>query len=233
MKAVFLTLILALAISYRPLPSVIAQVGQDTPETVAKAYIAATQTADWAKAASFMHPDSLAQLKKLLEPIFANEKSTKSAELLFDVKSRAEFDQLSGAQIFEKYMTGFRALITGNIDFFQNLMSKMSFDVIGQISETPDLVHVLYRTQASFDGMQLKEAPNLFKNVPLTKMEVITLKRHENTWRLPLSDEVKAMMQMFTKISALAAAAPADEVNGAPRKAPLRPAKARKPVRKP
>jgi len=79
MKVVSLTLILAFAISTLTSPAVLAQVEQDTPEAVAKAFVAATQTADWAKAASFMRPDSLAHFKKLFEPMFANEKAAKSA----------------------------------------------------------------------------------------------------------------------------------------------------------
>jgi len=228
-KAVFLTLIFAFAVSILSSPVVLAQAEQDTPEAVAKAFVAATQTADWAKAASFMHPDSLAQFKKLFEPLFANEKSAKLVGELFGVKSRAEFDQSNGAQIFEKFMSG----ITGLIPGFDKLMSKASFDIIGQISETPELVHLLYRTRAPLDDMQSKDAPDRFKNVTFSKLEVMTLKRHENTWRLALSGEVEAMTQMFANISALAAAAPAAESNVAPRKAPSRPAKARKPVRKP
>jgi len=229
MKAGFLTLILALAVPTLFSPGVLAQGEQDTPESVAKAFVAATQAADWAKAASFMHPDSLDQFKKLVEPMFTNEKSAKVTGELFGVKSRAEFDQVSGAQIFEKLMSGIAGLIPG----FSNLMDKASFDIIGQVAETPELVHLLYRTRASLDDMQLNDAPDLFKNVTFTKLEVMTLKRHANTWRLTLSDEVDAMMQLFTNISALAAPSPTEEGNGAQRKTPSRPAKARKPARKP
>src|SRR5262245_62513695 len=104
MKAGFLTLILALAIATLSSASVLAQAEQDTPEAVAKAFVAATQTADWAKAASFMHPDSLAQFKKLFELMFVNEKAAKSAGEVFGVKSRAALDQGSGAQVFEQLM---------------------------------------------------------------------------------------------------------------------------------
>src|SRR5262245_18550101 len=225
MKAGFLTLILAFVVSTLSSPGVLAQGVQDTPEAVAKAFVAATQTADWAKAASFMHPDSLAQFKKLFEPMFVNEKAARAAGELFGIKSRAEFDQISGAQLFEKLMGWIAGLIPG----FSNLMDKASLDIIGHIAETPELVHLLYRTRASLDDMQLKEAPDIFKNVTFTKLEVMTLKRHENTWRLTLSDEVDSMMQMFTNISALGAAAPAEEGNGANPKPPSRPAKAKKP----
>ena len=229
MKAGFLTLILAFAIATPSSASVIAQAEQDTPEAVAKAFVAATQTADWAKAASFMHPDSLAQFKKLFEPMFVNEKAAKLAGELFGVKSLAEFDQVSGAQIFEKLMSGIGGMMPG----FNEVMGKASFDIIGQIAETPELVHLLYRTRAPLDDMQLKDAADLLKNVTITKLEVMTLKRHGNTWRLTISSEVEAMAQMFANISALAAAAPAEESKGAPRKAPARPANARKPARKP
>jgi len=229
MKAVFLTLMLALAISYQPLPAVSAQAEQDTPEAVAKAYVTATQTGDWAKAASFMHPDSLAQLKKVFEPIFAHEKASEVAGPIFGVKSRAEFDQASGAQMFEKLMSGVVAAVPG----FNKVMDKVSFDIIGRVTETPEVVHLVYRAQAPLDDFQLKGAPDITKNITFSKMEVMTLKRYENTWRLTLPGELEGMAQMFTNIFAAAAAAPAEEVKGAPSKAPSTPAKARKPARKP
>jgi len=238
MKSLFPALILALAISYQPLPAVSAQAEQDTPEAVAKAYVTATQTADWAKAASFMHPDSLAQLKKVFEPIFTHEKASEIAGPIFGVKSRAEFDQASGAQMFEKLMSGVVAAVPG----FNKVMDQVSFDIIGRVAETPELVHLVYRTQVPLDDMQPKGAPNITKNVTFSKMEVMTLKRYENTWRLTLSGEIEGMAQMFANFFAAAAAAPAEEVKGAapaeevkgaPRKTTSTPAKARKPARKP
>src|SRR5262245_35491986 len=112
-------------------------------------------------------------------------------------------------------------------------MDKVSFDIIGRVAETPELIHLVYRTQAPLDDMQLKGAPNITKNVTFSKMEVMTLKRYENTWRLTLSGEIEGMAQMFANFFAAAAAAHAEEVKGAPRKPPSTPTKARKPARKP
>jgi hypothetical protein len=41
--------------------SVVAE--EETPKTVAKAYIAASQASDWAKAATYLHPDALGSLE--------------------------------------------------------------------------------------------------------------------------------------------------------------------------
>jgi hypothetical protein len=239
MKAAFLTLIFALVISSPTSSVALAQADQSAPEAVAKAYVDATVAADWAKAASLMHPDSLAELRKLIEPIFANEKvfagekAAVAAEMFFGVKSRAEFDQLSDAQAFEKLLGGLMGRIGGAMPGLDNLLSKASFDIIGQVAEAPDLVHLLYRSKAPLDDIQIKDAPALTKNVTITSLEVMTLKRYENTWRLTLSSELEGMAQMFGNIFATAIAAPPDEGKVAPRKAPSKPAKARKPARKP
>jgi hypothetical protein len=234
LKAVFRAVIFALAISIPSLPPVLAQTPADTPETVAKAYVDATLAGDWAKAASLTHPESLAQFKKLFEPIFANEKSAVLAGILLGVKSRAEFDQLSDAQLFVKLTGSLMSGIAGELPGFNKTLSKMSFNIIGQIAETPDLVHLLYRTQVPLDEMRLKDAPaDLFKNITVSKLEVMTLNRYENTWRMTLSSELEGMAQMFANVFAAIAAAPADEAKGAPSKAPSRRAKARKPARKP
>jgi hypothetical protein len=230
MKAVFRTLILVLAISWLISPAASAQADQDTPESVAKAYIAATQAADWAKATSFMHPDSLTQFKSVFEPIFANERMAKEMGKFFDIKSRAEYDQASSAQMFEKFMAGIGGLMPG----INKMIAKASFDIIGQIAETPDMVHLVYRSRASLDDLPfIKDAPGGAKSVSFTKLEVMTLKRHENTWLIALSDELEAMMQMFAAMSALVTALPAEQSNDAQRKAPSKRAKVRKPARKP
>jgi hypothetical protein len=228
MKNIFLTLAFALFISSPTSSAALAQADQDTPEAVAKAYVAATQTADWAKAASFMHPDSLAQFKKMFEPIFAHEKELKATGPLFGIKSRAEFDQVSGAQVFEKLMSETGRIAAG----FDKLMSKPSFEIVGQVAETPDLVHLVYRAQKPLYGYGL-HTTGFTNYVSFAKLEVMTLKRYESAWRLTLPSEIEAIAQMFADIDAAAAAAPAEEGKGAPRKAPSAPAKARKPVRKP
>lgn len=224
-KILFLKSILTLAALSSIVGVGYAQASQETPAAVAKAYVAATLSGDWTKASSFMHPDSVSQLKKVFEPMFANEKAAKAVGPLFGIKSRAEFDQINGAQMFEKLMNG----IVGAMPGFNKLMNKTSFTIIGQIAETPDLIHLVYRTQVPLDDLQLKGAPKLTKNVTFAKMELMTLKRYENTWRLILPGELEAMAQMFANIFAAAAA---EEDKGAPSETPSTPAEKGNPARK-
>ncbi len=200
-----------------------AQTVQETPESVARAYVAATQSGDWAKVTSLMHPESLAQFKKLFEPIFADEKLAKSFGMMFGISSRAEYDQLSGGQILEKLVGTLGGVLPG----FDQMMSKSSFDIVGQVTETPELVHIVYRMQVPLDALQLKDAPNFTKNVSITKMEVMSLKRYENGWRLTLSGEIEGMAQMFANLSSMMS----EKDKGAP-PPPAKPPVKKKPVRK-
>lgn len=61
-------------------------------------------------------------------------------------------------------------------------MNSMEFVVIGSVEETPDLRHFVFRANFKF-------GPS-----PISKMEIYSLKRYQNTWRVLMSDdEIRAM----------------------------------------
>lgn len=169
---------------------------QETPEAVAQAYVEASRNSDWPKAFGYLHPEALAKFKRAFEPLFATEKGQQGAEIMFGIKTRAEFDQLSGGQLMEKLM----GTIGKSMPGFEQLLGKMELKVIGSVQETPDIVHLVCRAKVPMDGMQIKNAPNITKDVNFSKMEVVSLQRYETTWRVLLSAELEGMAQMLSNM---------------------------------
>ena len=155
---------------------------EETAETVAKAYLAASQTGDWAKAATYMHPEALASLKRTFAAVIRLDKKNEAGKQLFNLKSNAEFEQLSPEAVFERMITG----LTANIPMMKELLADSNTTVIGQVPEAVDLIHIVYR-------MEMK-----MQNVPVTKLAVMSLKKSGNTWRMLLSGDMEAA---FTSIS--------------------------------
>jgi hypothetical protein len=195
---------------------------QATPEAVAQAYIEASRNNDWQKAFSYLHPDALIEFKKTFEPMFAGERSAKGAEFLFGVKSRAEFDQLTGGQLMEKLVSKIGSSLPG----FLQLLGKMEMQIIGPVQETPDVVHLVCRLKMPLDALPIKDTATLRSSIRYSKMEVISLQRYENTWRVLLSAELEGLAQMYSKIFALneekQAVPPPRSNKPAPRKSPGR-----------
>ncbi len=232
MKYLFLKTILALVVCVGMRVATPAQTTQETPEAVAKAYMEASRAADWVRCASLMHPDALKQLRGLFEPLVAatkTEKDKKEMESILGVKDKADFDKLTDADIFAK-LFGVLTLISPEL---RKILNSSSFDIVGQLQESPDLVHIVYR-------MHLKiEAPGIKVPISMTKLEVMSLRRFENTWRADLKGDIQGMIQAMAAGMAAAAQeekqeAPAPKTQEAPApKKQAAPGAKKKPVRKP
>ncbi len=216
--ALVLLMILGLAAAGR------SQSQPETPESVALAYVAASQQGDWPKTTALMHPEALAQFKKAFAPVFDSKdpKAVAGIGAIFGINSREEFDALTGGQLLEKLM----GTIGGAMPGFSQLMKQSSFTILGRVGEGEDLIHLVCRAQVPMDGMQLKEAPDLTKNVTFTKMEVMSLRRYESTWRVILSGEIEGMAQMFANMAGIFAQGPPP-----PPPPPARPPATKKPAK--
>jgi hypothetical protein len=198
MKAGFLTLILALAISTLSLPDALAQVEQDTPEAVAKAYMEATRAGDTAKCASLMHPEALKQIRGLFGPIISEvktEKDRQDIESILGVKDRTEFDKLSDEELWAR----FYSLLYKVSPEMKKALNAFSFEIVGQVQQSPDLVHVVYRMHMKIEAPQLKDP------ISFTKLDVMSLRRSESSWRVELKGDLQGIIQAMAAGMASAA----------------------------
>lgn len=162
---------------------VMAQSTEATPESVAKDYIAASTSGDWAKAATFMDPEALVSFKNMFGEVMKMDKKNEAGRELFGLKSNAEFEQLSNEQVFVKLIT---LLITA-VPQMKQMLSEAENTILGQVPEGSDVVHLLYRTKMKIgDGS-------------ISKVEVMSLKKSGTTWRLKLSEEMEGSFSAMAK----------------------------------
>jgi hypothetical protein len=211
MKKLFLNSILILAALGAARGAGYAQEAQDTPELVAKAYFAAQQAGDWAKCASFMHADALASMKRTFSSVISADKTGEAAKSIFGVKSGAEYAQLSQAVVFERLMT----FITSSVPEMKSVLAASTNSVLGKVDESPELTHIVFRTQVKLAGAEMNE------------VDVISFKKQGPTWRALLTSDMEEMFTKFAEgMTPGSTSAPKDDGKGAP-------AGARKPARKP
>jgi hypothetical protein len=174
-----------------------ARAAQDTPESVAKAYFAAMQEGDWAKCATFMHADALASMKRTFNTVISADKTGEAAKSIFGLKSSAEYSQLSEIVIYERLMS----FITGSVPEMKSVLSASTTSILGKVEESPDLTHIVFRTQIKLAGAEMNE------------VDLMSFRKQGTTWRALLTSD---MEEMFTKFAEGMTRAPKEAEKGAP-----------------
>lgn len=155
----------------------------ETAESVAKNYFAAMKAGDWAKCASLMNSEALISMKRTFGSIVKADKSGEASKALFGLKSPAEFDQLSETAVFEKLMS----FITDAVPDLKSALAASTSAVLGQVNESPELAHIVYRTQVKLGGAEV------------TQVELISLKKSGSNWRALLTADMEELFQKFAE----------------------------------
>lgn len=156
----------------------------ETPEEVTRHYFDAMEKGNWKANAALMHPDELARFRAVFAPLMESPKGAEGARELLGLNSPAEFRKLSDLEVFEQFLTN----IMGKSPNMAEMMSNMESTILGSVIEGKDTAHVLYRMKMSGEGMNIEE------------LEVTTLKRYGNTWRLALDKNVEGMAESISQM---------------------------------
>ena len=156
---------------------VAAQDRPETPEAVTRQYAAAVRANDWVGTANLMHPDALAQFRRMFLPILAADASGQLCRRLFDAASSAELAQLPDDELFARF---FRTLVNGAPEL-QAMFTGADLVPVGHVMEGDDIAHVVFRMKAGADG------------VTFTKVQAVSLRRVGPTWRVLLSGDVEGL----------------------------------------
>lgn len=159
--------------------------GDETPEQFARKVADATKAADFKTFATLLHPEALADLKKLLREFTVEEPTREIAKMFFGVSTPEEMDKLSGAEVFERFMT----TISGQVPNFAEALKSSEIQVLGHIDEKPDLAHVVTRNTAQVGDLKM------------TKMEVITLRKYGNGWRALLAANIEGVVAQIRQMA--------------------------------
>jgi len=155
----------------------------ETPESVAKAYFSALQAGDWAKCASFMHPEALASMKSSFAMVINADKSGEAGKSIFGLKNNAEFSELSDAAVFAKLMD----FIAGAVPDIKTALSASTNSVLGKVVEGADLVHIVFRSSIKLQGAEA------------TQVDLISLKKSGTTWRALLTSDMEELFEKFAE----------------------------------
>lgn len=160
----------------------IAQTNADTPQAVAARYSAAMRASDWATVAQLSHPEALKQLKEMFGPLVAAEPA-KFGAVFFNVRSKEEYDQLSGITVLERLMRS----LSKQVPEFAAAVEASEMKIVGHVKEEPDLAHVVYRMNTKVGDLSV------------SKTAVMTLKREGESWRALLSGSLEGLAAVLTR----------------------------------
>ncbi len=155
----------------------------ETPESVAKAYFAAMKAGDWAKCASYMHPEALASMKRSFGAVVKSDKSERTARDIFGLNGNADFEKLSDARVFERLMD----FIASAVPELKTALASSTNNVLGQVGEGQELVHIVYRTLLKLGQREVSQ------------VELISLKKSGTTWRALLTADMEELFEKFAE----------------------------------
>ncbi len=156
-----------------------AQVPPETPDQVAQQFLEATRDTNWARMAGLLHPLALAQLHGFFAPILqcqtpdAAEVRRQIFGITSSVQAARTTDSALAATLFRTAAGGQRELA--------GLLHTARLQVLGDVPEGRDTVHVVSRLAVTFDSMDV------------TEMEVVSLARSGPTWRVLLKSDFTAL----------------------------------------
>lgn len=179
------------------------------PEAVAAELYTRLKASDWKGAAALFDDGALKSFRGMLQPIADAASASDqggSAALFGEIKPEA-LKQASDAEFFAMFMG--------------NMMSRLSSlggglgpsQVIGSVAEGEDLRHVVTRTNAKAMG------------ISVTKMEVVSMRRHGDAWKVLLNGEMEGMAKAIQAMAAAKAGAgtPTEDDEPAPEAAEKKP----------
>ncbi len=171
------TLGLSLALSFFPLAVPMAAQEASSPEALAKAASEATKKGDWTAFARLMHPEALAEFKRIFRALVAGEGAGPLRSAFFGVEKLEQVDALDDVYVFERLMTN----LAKNVPGMAEAMAGSEMFIVGSLPEGDQLVHVVYHAGAKTEGM-------IF-----SKTSVMTFRRHQGEWRALLAGNIEGL----------------------------------------
>jgi hypothetical protein len=172
------------------LGSMPAHAGKD-PKLVAKAYVAALKARQWNRIANMMDPREIREVHGFIVPVLKKLVVQRRAwpapfkQMLEGLTSPAAVSSLTPRQVFIRLLKGTILSIRGGGGALDNAV----FTILGQINETPNLVHVVYRAEFVIRGIVFRS------------LSVITLTEYKSQWRVKLNENMRQVALIFRRLA--------------------------------
>ena len=151
-----------------------------SPEDVACEYMAALREEGIVASVRYMHPDELQRFKAMFQPLFDASDSEAALGLLKVFYGEKATPKSVAALSAEEFLRGF--LRVADTQFKALDVTFGDMQVLGSVQEG-DVLHLVTRVNAGTPDFSL------------TQMEVVSMKRHGDDWRVMLSGQVEGFAQ--------------------------------------
>lgn len=161
-----------------------AQDSTETPEHVVRQYTEAMRGGEWETAARLMHPEALAQFRRMLLPAFERESPGRELrDQFFGGITMARLRHVSDSAFFARF---FRGMMTQSPELL-GVVQGAEITMVGHVLEGDDVAHVVYRMQMQMDEMSF------------TKLDVMSVKRQGTTWRGLLTGSMEGLATALSR----------------------------------
>ena len=178
---VLLAALLALA------PAAAAQ--EETPESVAAAYVRTMQAGEWEANARLMHPEATGAIRTLFTRFAATpagKSDPQGMRRLLGVSNAQQLEALSGEQMYIRLM---RNLVSQQ--GLGEMLRGSRTEIIGAVREAgTDNAYVVHRVTTTVAGTSI------------TQTQVMPLKRHEGGWRVMLTANLEQIVSSLDRMMA-------------------------------
>lgn len=159
-------------------PAVLAQ---DTPEAVATRMFEAMRAGDFDAVAAETHPDAQRGIHEFALMLAERDTTGVFMGMFFDEGTPEALRALPPEQAYARFIGAAMRLQPAVMEAMQTMRTTM----LGTLYEGDSLAHVVQRNATTVQGF------------PMTKMEVISLKRTENGWEALLKGDIAAMTEII------------------------------------
>ncbi len=168
-----------------PFSSVLAvQRSHETPEEVARHYLAAMAAGDWHGMTVLMHPVAMHETRQALSPLFDSQSPDSLREQLLGVRSVGDARSLSDTALCEAFLRQLSR--QGRLgDILHNSKSQ----VIGHVDGGRDTTYVVYRMTYQ-DG-----------DASISRLDVFAMRRMGQTWRGLLNINLSVLSRNLRRVT--------------------------------
>jgi len=149
----------------------------NNPERLVTRMLEAMRSDNWPVVATLLHPEALASFHRIVTSFIAADVTGVAGKHFLQLKDAESVAALTPEVVFARCMGSMTTMVPSMNEMFQS----SSTAILGSVAEG-DMVHVVYRLTMTLEG------------APLSKVMVLTAKRHDSEWRSLLTADMDAVV---------------------------------------
>lgn len=152
----------------------------DQLQEAAEAYVQAMKDGDYAAMADLMHPASLDEFRRMLDPILDLPRAQEAVPQLLGVLTVEDARALPNTAMFAAFMS----FVVNQEPGVAEAMNTANVEIVGRVPEAEDM-HIVIRTTMTVQSVEMRQ------------MDVVTFRPYDGMWRGVLAGNVKALAEII------------------------------------